>query len=159
MKIQVFTTLTAVVILGALVLGAAVTRGHAATSGATGNGDFTATAGTRKNPVLVDVSTQFTANIDNSGELEQKSSDPSLDFHGDITCFQKLSPTEAVFGGIITSPDSPLVGEFFEVLVVDNSENGTPPDQYGIVISRRQPDCKKVKVTLHDLTQGNLQVH
>jgi len=122
---------------------------------ATGKGGFKDDAGNF-------VSLQFKAGVDQFGtvfgQVQQTThfagSTPDLKWHGTVTCFELLSSNTAAFGGIIDSSSDPsLVGQFFEVKVVDNT-----PDLYGFVISKTQPDCLHVTVKLHPLTQGSITV-
>lgn len=122
---------------------------------ATGKGGFIDDAGNFE-------SLQFKAGVDQFGtvfgQVQQTThfagSTPDLKWHGTVTCFELLSSTTAAFGGIIDSSSDPsLVGQFFEVKVVDNS-----PDLYGFVITKTPPDCLHVTVKLQPLTQGSITV-
>ena len=115
----------------------------------------------------VTISISFKAGVDDLGnffgEPQQRENGPGTAFdrrfHGTVTCFEKLSETEAVFGGVIDSSSDPsLMGDFFEVIVVDNGEGSGTPDQYGIDFTN-QDDCENVNVQLEDLIRGNIQVH
>jgi len=130
-------------------------------SEATGKGAYSDTV----NQVNVTVSVSFKAGIDalnnvfGSLQVAQNGSKKSADvsYHGNVTCYFLVNDNTAAFGGIITkSSDPTLVGQFFEVLVVDNL---TTPDQIGIEISTRPPDCERVNVKLNDLIRGSLTVH
>ncbi len=138
-----------------LALALAATVMYAVTvSEATGKGAFLDEAGNV-------VSIQFKASVDDLGnfygEVQQTTKLPGTDlkWHGTVLCYAQLSEDTAVFGGIIDSSSDPsLVGQFFEVKVVDNA-----PDQYGYEISGREPDCENVSVRLETIIRGSIHVH
>ena len=106
------------------------------------------------------VSLQFKAGVDDLGnffgEVQQVTQLPGKDlkWHGTVLCYAELSNDTAVFGGIIDSSSDPsLVGDFFEVKVVDNA-----PDQYGWEFTN-QLDCDHVSVRLNNLVRGSIHVH
>jgi hypothetical protein len=106
-------------------------------------------------------SVQFKAGVDDTGNVFGQLQDTiqvpgaaNVRSHGTVTCFDLLAPNIAVFGGVIDSSTDPsLVGQFFEVEVIDNS-----PDQIGIDITKTAPDCQHVSVKTHDLLRGSLHV-
>lgn len=113
------------------------------------------------------VSISFKAGVDDEGafygELQQRVNGPGtasdVRFHGTVLCYAQEDST-GWFGGIIDSSSDPsLVGDFFEVQVVDNGEGGGAVDEYGIDFSSQEPDCDNVHVRLNDLIRGNIQVH
>jgi len=136
-----------------LFLGVATVRATTV-SAATGKGAFIDDDGNV-------VSLQFKAGIDDLGnffgEVQQvtKLQGQDLKWHGTVLCYSLLSEDTAVFGGVIDSSSDPsLVGQFFEVKVVDNA-----PDQYGWEFSNQPPDCDHVSVELHTIVRGSIHVH
>src|SRR5262245_14763472 len=106
-------------------------------------------------------SIQYKAGVDDAGTIFGELQNvihlpgPDLKFHGDVTCFDLVSPNTAVFGGPIDSSSDPsLVGMFYVVEVIDNA-----PDEIGIEITRTEPDCTKVNVRTEPLLRGSNHVH
>jgi len=151
-----FATSTALLILALTTTASlAVTVGEA-----TGNGTAVAKDGTN-------VSIQFKAGVDDTntyfGQLQENEfgakGGKTSDFHGDVRCYVELSPTVAVFGGLITSASDPsLVGQFYEVKVVEDS-SAAPHGQFGIVITRKPVTCLHVNVKLLTSSSGDITVH
>jgi hypothetical protein len=130
-------------------------------SESTGKGAYNDTV----SQVPVTASVSFKAGVDANGvfygslQVAQNGTGKSADvsYHGNVTCYFLIDTNTAAFGGVITkSSDPSLVGQFFEVITVDNL---TTPDQIGINITTRPPDCQNVKVRLNDLIRGSITVH
>src|SRR5258708_30566518 len=109
-------------------------------------------------------SMSFKASVDDAGNVYGNVQDvitlpgKNIKFHGINSCFALISPNTAVFGGVIDSSNDPSnVGQYYVVMVVDNSKLGIP-DQIDIEYSKAQPDCLKANVTLYDLIRGSNNV-
>lgn len=121
----------------------------------TGVATFTVT----QKKVTSTVTISFKAGVDQTGAVfGENQTSFAGGFHGNVTCYNLIAPTVAAFGGMITSAADPtLVGLFYVVEVVDPT--GTAPDEIGIEITKRPPDCLHVHVQLNPLTSGDLVVH